>query len=65
MESKSNHTTIKNVKTSTGGLNGSFGFMGTSFVNGKKTGGAAIRRSDGKMHTESLEELEKMGIYPL
>lgn len=52
-------------ETITGGLNGSCGFMGGSFVNGKHTGGSAILRSDGKYHTESLDELKKQGIFPL
>lgn len=43
-------------KTHTGGILRGVGFSG---------GQAAILRSDGKYHTESLEDLEKQGIYAL
>lgn len=51
-------------KTYTGGLNGAFGFGPRILPDGSKSGGGAILRSDGKYHTESLEELAKQGIYP-
>lgn len=52
-------------KTQTGGLNYAVGFNGSYKKNGKQCGGAAILRSDGKYHTEPLEELEKQGIHAI
>ena len=52
-------------KTQTGGLNYAVGFNGSYKKSGKQCGGAAILRSDGKYHTEPLEELEKQGIHAI
>ena len=52
-------------KTQTGGLKYAVGFNGSYKKNGKQCGGAAILRSDGKYHTEPLEELEKQGIHAI
>ena len=52
-------------KTFTGGLNGAVGFGGRVLKDGTMSGGSAILRSDGKYHTESLEELKKQGIFPI
>lgn len=52
-------------KTQTCGLNGNVGFGSKILPDGTRSGGATILRSDGKYHTETLEELAKQNIYPL
>lgn len=54
-----------NSKTICGGVSGALGFGGKRLSNGTLSGGAAILRSDGQYHTESLEELETQGIFAI